>query len=31
MIVGSIGSGKSSLVMAMLGEMEQLSGSLRTW
>ena len=30
-VVGPIGSGKSSLLMAMLGELNQLSGSIITW
>ena len=30
-VVGPIGSGKSSLVMAMLGEINQVSGSIITW
>lgn len=29
-IVGTVGSGKSSLVSAMLGEMEKLSGRVNT-
>ena len=30
-VVGTVGSGKSSLISAFLGEMEKLSGRVNTW
>ncbi|KAL1498301.1 hypothetical protein ABEB36_009120 [Hypothenemus hampei] len=30
-VVGAVGSGKSSLISAILGEMDKISGSINTW